>query len=56
MCPHCGALFDSDYSIPVHFYENGAYCSGTGQVPRNPLTDGRPLWNGRSNPHLSLEP
>lgn len=53
MCPHCGTLFDKvDDLIPAHHYENGSWCAGTGQIPRNPLSDGRPLWNGRSNPYF----
>jgi hypothetical protein len=49
MCPHCGKVFDpvkGDGSIPSHSWPEPLrqVCPGSGQHPRNPLTDRRPLW------------
>jgi hypothetical protein len=57
MCPHCGELFVQldNGLIPSHFdsaFEVHGICAGTGQGPRNPESDRRPLWNGKPNPHL----
>lgn len=53
MCPHCGQLFRSSSLIPIHDEAPPAraVCPGSGQNPRNPLSDRRPLWNGKINPH-----
>lgn len=58
MCPHCGALFGhANTKIPVHGLTlRGARCPGSEQVPRNPETDRRALWNGEPNPHLPGQP
>lgn len=51
MCPYCGDLFRARTGlIPEHGV--GANCLGSLQIPRNPESDGRPLWNGKSNPHF----
>lgn len=51
-CPHCGHGFTYDQvgfaspipgCIPSHGDERWA-CPGTGQAPRNALSDRRPLW------------
>jgi len=58
MCPHCGKLFARAglALIPIHAdHGNGdrpRECPGSGQLPRNPESDRRPLWNGKPNPHL----
>lgn len=51
MCPHCGQLFAYEsllYNalIPTHdeVPPLRAVCPGSGQAPRNPNTDRRPLW------------
>ena len=46
MCPHCGKKFPNMKSslIKKHEYPQGTTCPGTGQTPRNALTDFRPLW------------
>ncbi len=60
MCPECGILFGRlrNGLVPVHHTRIGAStkrCEGSGQAPRNPLSDGRPLWNGKRNPHFVME-
>jgi len=54
MCPHCGEVFEgwpNGGLIPFHDYPKPgrAVCPGSQQNPRNPESDGRPLWNGESN-------
>lgn len=49
MCPHCGEIFvalNSSRLIPTHDFPRPfrAVCPGSGQNPRNPLSDSRPLW------------
>lgn len=56
MCPHCGRLFtyaecgraDIAGKIPDHAFPwtpvGGRLCPGSGQQPRNPESDRRPLW------------
>jgi hypothetical protein len=48
MCPHCGKLFPPSqlaHLIPIHAYpQPGSRCPGSEQIPRNSLTDLRPLW------------
>jgi hypothetical protein len=49
MCPHCGwkyPLYQARNSkVPPHAsIANEPYCPGTGQNPRNPESDMRPLW------------
>lgn len=56
MCPHCGRLFcrgqmgwqGAPGLIPEHAYPatpvGGHLCPGSGQVPRSPESDRRPLW------------
>jgi len=47
MCPHCGELFSArNQLIPTHDYPKPcrSVCPGSGQVPRNPESDNRPLW------------
>lgn len=53
MCPHCGKLFDWASKVPTHDYPPPcrSVCPGSGQLPRNPETDRRPLWSGKPNPH-----
>lgn len=51
MCPHCGLRYDrqicGDGLVPVHHAAEPTrgVCPGSGQVPRNPETDRRPLWS-----------
>lgn len=59
MCPHCGQLFTEHCEqIPTHDYPPlcRSVCPGSGQHPRNPSSDRRPLWNGLPNPHLDDGP
>lgn len=54
MCPHCGLIVElRDGLVCPHSERNGPIrvCPGTGQNPRCAESDGRPLWNGESNPH-----
>jgi len=54
MCPQCGRLFKRHRLcrlIPDHEGEQGK-CYGSGQNPRNSLSDARLLWNGQPNPHI----
>lgn len=59
MCPHCGRVWaDNDPAYPQshgltpsHSLLEAEWCPGSGQNPRNSLTDGRALWSGASNPH-----
>jgi hypothetical protein len=47
MCPHCGKIWSGMKDlIPTHDFPVPcrAVCPGSGQCPRNPLTDKRPLW------------
>jgi hypothetical protein len=49
MCPHCGEVFKRhgfSSLIPTHDFPKPcrAVCPGSGQNPRNSLTDNRPLW------------
>lgn len=57
MCPHCGWQYDQAAEekkrknpipgkVPTHDYPKmcRSVCPGSGQVPRNPETDNRPLW------------
>ncbi len=60
MCPACGKLIgrvDMMLAEPIpglipRHDSAGAECAGTGQSPRNPESDRRPLWNGEANPHI----
>jgi len=54
MCPHCGELFSPCDLIPTHNWPKPTrqVCPGSGQIPRDPISDGRPLWNGKPNPHF----
>lgn len=57
MCPQCGELtgMTREGLVPEHAAqegEPGPLCMGSMQNPRNPESDGRPLWNGKSNPHF----
>ena len=59
MCPQCGELFGTlrRGMIPEHYPpESRQKCPGTGQAPRNPASDLRPLWNGKPNPHVPAKP
>lgn len=55
MCPHCGELVYTRRRLTaVHRLEadpDRDTCPGSQQIPRNPESDRRPLWNGRPNPH-----
>jgi hypothetical protein len=55
MCPQCGKVFKRhrlSSLIPNHNNENSdGLCKGSRQVPRNSLTDTRPLWSGMPNVH-----
>lgn len=45
-CPHCGLVYARKrgiWLVPRHKYA-GRRCEGSGQVPRNPESDKRPLW------------
>lgn len=48
MCPHCGEIFTrlTNELIPTHDWPRPCrqVCPGSGQVPRNPDSDKRPLW------------
>lgn len=47
MCPHCGELFRYNVRlIPTHDFPKPCrmVCPGSGQIPRNSLSDKRPLW------------
>jgi hypothetical protein len=51
ICPHCGEIFEfaalrNGALIPTHEFPRPcrAVCPGSGQVPRNPDSDKRPLW------------
>lgn len=52
MCPHCGWKFPTRRAkrglVPPHPWEPSgmlrAFCPGSSQIPRNPLSDFRPLW------------
>lgn len=55
MCPHCGKLFVGlPPQVPTHDYPPPcrSVCPGSGQVPRNPESDARLLWNGEPNPWI----
>lgn len=55
MCPHCGETFEGYHElIPYHDYPKPCrqVCPGSKQIPRCSESDGRPLWNGESNPHF----
>lgn len=46
-CPHCGKIFENLAGlIPTHDFPPPcrAVCPGSGQTPRNPDSDNRPLW------------
>jgi rubredoxin len=47
MCPNCGWLYkERPGLVPDHELElPSEKCPGSGQVPRNPESDRRPLWN-----------
>jgi hypothetical protein len=52
MCPECGQIFDKQGPlVPNHISINSlpSNCAGSGQAPRNPESDKRPLWNGQPN-------
>jgi len=64
MCPHCGKRFgpgesptDPSRLVPTHDYpaHTRQVCPGSGQKPRNALTDHRPLRNGKLNPHVDIK-
>ena len=53
-CPHCGreySLRACNPNIPTHDWPPPcrAVCPGSGQIPRNALTDNRPLWKDLPN-------
>lgn len=54
MCPHCGQDVDLEMGSLTVFHcqpmPARGRCPGSGQYPRNAESDGRPLWNGKSNP------
>lgn len=55
MCPHCGQTFRSlSTLIPTHDWPplTRQVCPGSQQIPRCAESDGRPLWNGKPNPHF----
>lgn len=46
-CPHCGWEYPAKGDlVPTHDYPKPcrSVCPGSGQAPRNALTDNRPLW------------
>lgn len=54
MCPYCGTIVRLRHNLTAtHNWPppTRQVCPGSGQNPRNPETDGRPLWNGEPNPH-----
>ena len=56
-CPHCGRIFDEltelnlipDHGNPLELRAKASYCAGSGQYPRNPWSDHRPLWQDENN-------
>lgn len=55
MCPHCGEILKMTGELtPTHDWPKlmRQVCPGSQQNPRNAESDGRPLWNGESNPHF----
>lgn len=61
-CPHCGWMYDpadpelQNQSpvvalVPEHNYPptESAVCPGSNQIPRNALSDRRPLWKDDKN-------
>jgi hypothetical protein len=60
MCPFCGALFQPtgarlipDHKIELERTDEWQPCPGSGQHPRNPESDRRPLWDGTPNVHAA---
>lgn len=51
MCPYCGRIVRVRRSWTASHHNQVESCPGSGQPPRNPESDGRPLWNGKPNPH-----
>lgn len=56
MCPHCGTLVHVERDsrlVPTHSWPlpTRQVCPGSKQNPRYSLSDRRPLWNGKPNPH-----
>ncbi len=52
-CPHCGKLYqmaECTPLIPTHDYPPlcRSVCPGSGQHPRNAMSDRRPLWKDES--------
>ena len=56
MCPHCGYLLGAVLDLTtVHAVDGDpgkGVCPGSQQIPRCAESDGRPLWNGKPNPHF----
>lgn len=55
MCPHCGEIVALKEGLTKYHdwpRPTRQVCPGSRQIPRNPESDGRPLWNGKSNPHF----
>lgn len=55
MCPHCGWMFVEDRVVPAHRWKLRT-CPGSGQVPRNPESDRRPLWKDEMNQSCGSAP
>lgn len=52
MCPHCGEVVGIKDGLTVYHdwpKPTRQVCPGSKQNPRNPESDGRPLWNGEPN-------
>lgn len=55
MCPHCGTIVRVGGGLTVtHDWPpfTRQVCPGSGENPRCAASDGRPLWNGKPNPHF----
>ena len=56
MCPYCGKDVKVRNGLTVDHYLAlvvvGQMCPGSYQHYRNAESDGRPLWNGKSNPRF----
>ncbi len=54
MCPYCGTIVTIRNGLTTtHDWPpmTRQVCPGTRENHRNPESDGRPLWNGKPNPH-----
>lgn len=54
MCPHCGRIVAIIRGLTARHdnHNNSGFCKGSRQIARCAESDGRPLWNGKPNPHF----